>query len=210
MSEFEKLVKMMDEARIPYERDDDATDFADYYRNYFCSGIEPIKRIKYPKIGTDEVCSVIYGPGTYGYPEGLLEIMGLLTDEEAKYDDVVGHLTAEDVFSRIKADYETRMEEKRITLEETIKVIEGMKRGIFPWYSEKYFDVAIKALKQKTGRWINDREVVDKSRKPTTYHFETHCSECGFKYAYTTDIKDSIPTNYCPNCGAKMEEMEDK
>lgn len=63
--------------------------------------------------------------------------------------------------------------------------------------------------KQKMGRWINDREVVDKSRKPTTYHFDTHCSECGFKYAYTTDKKDSIPTNYCPDCGAKMFEPQE-
>ena len=57
----------------------------------------------------------------------------------------------------------------------------------------------------RKGHWIVDDEVVDKSRKPTTYHFDTHCSECGFKYAYTTDKEDSIPTNYCPNCGVNME-----
>lgn len=102
MTEFEKLVKMMDDASIPYERDDDTTPFVN------CFGLANIKRIKYPKKGIDEICSVIYGYGTYGYPEGLLEIRGLLTDEEAKNDDVVGHLTAEDVFSRIKDDYERR------------------------------------------------------------------------------------------------------
>lgn len=105
MTEFEKLVKMMDEASTPYERDDDT--------NWL--GGEKIKRMKYPKKGVDEVCSIIYGYGTYGYPEGLLEIRGLLTDEEAKYgDDIVGHLTAEDVFSRIKADYEKRLEKTQM------------------------------------------------------------------------------------------------
>lgn len=99
MTEFEKLVQLMDEASIPYERDDDT--------NWF--GGEKIKRMKYPKKGVDEVCSIIYGYGTYGYPEGLLEICGLLTDEEAKYDSIAGHLTAEDVFSRIKYDYENKV-----------------------------------------------------------------------------------------------------
>lgn len=60
--------------------------------------------------------------------------------------------------------------------------------------------------KQKTGRWIIDREIVDKSKKPTTYYFETRCSECGLEHAYTTDIEDRIPIIYCPNCGARMEE----
>ena len=56
-------------------------------------------------------------------------------------------------------------------------------------------------LPQKSGKWIVDREIVNESGKPTIYHFTVRCSECGFKYANTT--------NYCPNCGAKME-SEDK
>ena len=107
MTEFEKLVKMLDEAGIPYERDDDADNFVN------CFGEEYIKRIKYPKKGVDEVCSIVYGRGTYGYPEGLLEICGLLTDEETKYDIVAGHLTAEDVFSRIKSDHEQHKAESK-------------------------------------------------------------------------------------------------
>ena len=54
----------------------------------------------------------------------------------------------------------------------------------------------------RKGHWIVDRKVVDKSRKPTTYHFDTHCSECGFKYAYTTDKEGSLVSNFCPNCGS--------
>ena len=77
--------------------------------------------------------------------------------------------------------------------------------------------------KQKSGKWIVDSTVVEKTRQYVTYecgyrrimnyHMDVHCSKCGFKYAYTTDKEDSIPTNYCPNCGARMvesQESEDK
>ena len=46
--------------------------------------------------------SVIQGRGTYGAEDNKLEIMGLLKEGETS-DDVVGWLTAEDVFDRIKA-----------------------------------------------------------------------------------------------------------
>ena len=45
--------------------------------------------------------------GSYGYKDGLIEIMGLLTEEEREQDDVVGYLTPEEVFRRIKRDWET-------------------------------------------------------------------------------------------------------
>lgn len=44
--------------------------------------------------------------GSYGKDEDLIEIMGLLTEEEACYDSVVGYLTADEVFERIKKHYE--------------------------------------------------------------------------------------------------------
>lgn len=54
--------------------------------------------------------SAIEGWGTYGYaskddfggPSDLIEIMGLLTPEEEENNSVVGWLTAEEVFRRIK------------------------------------------------------------------------------------------------------------
>lgn len=60
--------------------------------------------------GIGSVCSVIdYG---YGSDEGLLEIYGLLTEEE--YDEtgdfVLGSLTAENVFERINKHLESSME----------------------------------------------------------------------------------------------------
>ena len=49
----------------------------------------------------NNVCDVICHRYSYGYERGLLEIMGLLTEEESEVDSVVGWLTAEDVFERI-------------------------------------------------------------------------------------------------------------
>lgn len=60
----------------------------------------------------NRVISAIEGYGTYGYADeycpqyrggnsDLIEIMGLLTPEEAEQDSVAGWLTAEDVFARI-------------------------------------------------------------------------------------------------------------
>ena len=50
----------------------------------------------------ERMISAIEGWGTYGEERDLIEIMGLLTPEESKYDSVAGYLTAEDVFSRIE------------------------------------------------------------------------------------------------------------
>lgn len=46
--------------------------------------------------------SIIQGHGTYGENQDLLEIMGLLTKHELQSDSVVGYLTAENIFKRIK------------------------------------------------------------------------------------------------------------
>lgn len=62
-------------------------------------------RIAYPN---DEkvVCSAIEHNGSYGRENDKIEIMGLLTEEESECDSVVGWLTAEEVFNRIKKHYE--------------------------------------------------------------------------------------------------------
>lgn len=95
MMEIERLASLLDSARIPYERDDEK------------NPIVPIKRIKYPNV-EDFKCSAIQGDYTYGGRENLIEIMGLLTEEEAEYDDVKGYLTADEVFQRIKADWDAQ------------------------------------------------------------------------------------------------------
>ena len=62
-------------------------------------------RIAYPN---DEktVCSAIEHNGSYGREADKIEIMGLMTEEENECDGVVGWLTAEEVFNRIKKHYD--------------------------------------------------------------------------------------------------------
>lgn len=49
-------------------------------------------------------------------------------------------------------------------------------------------------IEQKHGRWIPNKIMLR-----TPYATNYHCSECGYGGNGTT---------YCPNCGAKMDEVE--
>lgn len=55
----------------------------------------------------DAVCSVIEHEMSYGNDRDLLEIRGLLTvkEMEREQDDVLGYLSARNVFGRIKRHY---------------------------------------------------------------------------------------------------------
>lgn len=94
-TEIFKLKKMLEDAKIPFVFDDRSNPKYEYYQ------------IDYPALLPYEkrVCSVIQGNGTYGNIDNKLEIMGLLTNREKQYDDVLGWLSAEDVFKRIESHY---------------------------------------------------------------------------------------------------------
>ena len=63
-------------------------------------------QVWYPNANPSEnVMDAIEHSGSYGRECDLIEIMGLLTPEEAQYDSVKGNLTAEDVFERIRKHY---------------------------------------------------------------------------------------------------------
>lgn len=86
--EMEKLEEYLKKSDIPYEEC-----FHNGYKQICVPVINPEER------NWDAVC----WPGSYGFKEGLLEIMGdILTPEDREYDSVVGFLTAEDVIERIK------------------------------------------------------------------------------------------------------------
>lgn len=61
----------------------------------------------------DAICSEF----SYGHDEGLLEIMGGLTEEEARWDSVKGYLTPEEVAQRFIYCYRkgTTVYEENIT-----------------------------------------------------------------------------------------------
>ena len=88
MGEIEKLHFLLNEANIPHD---------------FIEG-KILKQICYPS-SSSIIASVIFGEGTFGFKNGLLEICGLLTDKEAEIDDVAGHLSAEEIFERILNHY---------------------------------------------------------------------------------------------------------
>ena len=95
-TEILKLDKMLDEAEIPHTL------------NRSMDGWQ----VCYPSVGEDCVADAIETFGSYGNEENLLEIMGLLTPEELEHDSVLGYLTAENVFERMRAHYEDTKTEK--------------------------------------------------------------------------------------------------
>lgn len=50
----------------------------------------------------EQICSIIEHRFSYGHEGDKLEIMGLLTEQEQKYDDVRGWMTAKEVVERIR------------------------------------------------------------------------------------------------------------
>lgn len=92
MTEMTKLITLLNSESIPYDLVDDVMGNED-------------NQIFYPCVG-ESICDVICHEYSFGGPEGLLEIMGLVDEEIG--DTVEGYLTTEEVFSRIKKDYHSR------------------------------------------------------------------------------------------------------
>ena len=96
MNEIIRLHEMLNEANIPHTFTDDMFES--------CS-LHPSYQIVIEKDGT-RLCDAICHYGSYGYRVGLLEIMGGLTEEEREISQVLGYLTADEVFKRFKYCYE--------------------------------------------------------------------------------------------------------
>ena len=90
-TEIFRLKKMLEEAKIPFR-------FSENFNGGF--------HIVYSFEG-EEVCSVIEHDFSYGREKDLLEIQGLMTEQEMEeeQDSVLGYLTADNVFERIKTHY---------------------------------------------------------------------------------------------------------
>lgn len=91
-NEILRLKDMLESAKIPF-------DFSELHGGY---------HIVYSANGDKRICSVIEHDSSYGREKDLLEILGLMTKEELEetQDTVLGYLTAEDVFQRIKKHWE--------------------------------------------------------------------------------------------------------
>ena len=111
MIEIIKLREMLDKFNIPYTFTDDKNNYKEIEATNNLALIKAFEDFKkfYQIIiykNGKRLCDVIYGYGTYGYEDGLLEIMGGLTEEEKEHDEVLGCLTADEVFKRFKYCYE--------------------------------------------------------------------------------------------------------
>lgn len=87
-----------------------------------------------------------------------------------------------------------------MTNEEAIKRLKSIRweHATNPCPDREALDMAIEALKKRpTGKWIEKED----------YNLDTYyeCSECGADYCIEGDI---LIHKYCPNCGAKMDEVE--
>lgn len=100
--EIEKLHKMLESAGIEH-----VYRYRDEF--HYLAGreieLDPGYQIIIEECGK-RIISVVEGFGSYGFEVNRLEIMGLLTDEELDADSVVGWLSAENVFDRIKEYFE--------------------------------------------------------------------------------------------------------
>lgn len=85
--EMTELMRRLSKMNIPYEIDD--------------SVVPDFVQLWYPS-RENVVCDVIWHPYSFGYEDGLLEIMGLTDDEE---DTVEGYLTGEQVARKIASDW---------------------------------------------------------------------------------------------------------
>ena len=105
--EIFKLKKLLEDAEIPFEYQE-GFGYPEEVRKR-CPDISEHYQICYPCFAEElRVLSAVEGFGTYGEQDDLIEIMGLLEPEEGD-GTVVGYLTAENVFNRIKKHYEGRV-----------------------------------------------------------------------------------------------------
>lgn len=100
LTELNKLEQYLKSKGIPYERIDRKKiqrvlgEEIDWSRHQICVPVEDHERREW-----DAICQ----RGSYGYEEGLIEIMGSIVHEE-DCDSVVGYLTADDVIKRIEKE----------------------------------------------------------------------------------------------------------
>lgn len=67
-------------------------------------------------------------------------------------------------------------------------------------------------LKTKTGHWINHRYCENSNNNLTHYYYYSPdymtCSECWHSFNYDDNCTELF--DYCPKCGAKMEDYENE
>ena len=99
-----KLKTMLDDANILYEFLDRSIAIGNIIKYPFYQIIVYVpytEDLEEP----ERLISVIQGYGTFGNQSDLLEIQGCMSRDEMNADSVLGYLTAEDIFKRIRKNY---------------------------------------------------------------------------------------------------------
>ena len=108
--EIFRLKRMLEKAEIPF----DWIENFGYDKRLLSKHPDLLEHyhICYPVQGEGQRISIIEGLGTHGREQDRLEIMGGLTPYEqfCHGDSPIGFLTAENVFKRIKKDWEENKE----------------------------------------------------------------------------------------------------
>lgn len=128
--------------------------------------------------------------------EAIKKVKGYLTDYLSIEDyEEVGEIVkaleqkpCEDTVSR--TNLLKQFEDRFIELQKAHR--KDLQFGI-NWCINTLLDAPSVTPMQKTGQWV----FVDKA------HEHAYCSECGYG---NVDLFNGRPHNYCPNCGAKMDE----
>lgn len=101
LTELNKLEEYLRRNQVPYKRLDDEQD-----NGWRCIDRHQIAVYEDPektKFSWDAICHL----GSYGYEDGLLEVMGAPVVRDSDGDDVCGYLTAEDVIERYEEGLKT-------------------------------------------------------------------------------------------------------
>lgn len=64
----------------------------------------------------------------------------------------------------------------------------------------------------RKGHWIVDGHKIHtfgSKNEYQTHDYSVHCDKCNYAWDYTTDKEGSLVSNFCPNCGADMREVEE-
>ena len=118
-NEIFKLKSLLEENHIPFEWIEHNVVSKQGYQ------------ICYPEKGEKRVCSVVEHSFSYGHEKDLLEIQGLLTEEEEKCDSVLGNLTADNVFQRILSHWKGTREKT------TYRPFKSCNELVYYWEREK-------------------------------------------------------------------------
>ena len=107
-----------------------------------------------------------------------------------------------EVFKRRILSYGTVHEGDRIPIPFYKRYFAEAYVAILRWVCEEVDDTpAADVAEVRHGRWVRGDEMADYPRVPYN-PWETYCSCCG-------EIMEQSHDNFCGNCGAKMDEVEE-